>query len=91
MEDFSPDTGEEEFPRLSLRDDDDRLVNHASYLKKMYLLVSLVLKICGGAIGLLKLLYNSEICFISFLLNTKSKSKEVIICFTFKPLYLDHQ
>lgn len=48
MEDFSPDTGEEEFPRLSLRDDDDRLVNHASYLKKIYLLVSLVLKICGG-------------------------------------------
>lgn len=48
MEDFSPDTGEEEFPRLSLRDDDDKLVNHASCLKKMYLLVSLVLKICGG-------------------------------------------
>lgn len=44
---FSPDPGEKESPRLSLRDDDDRLGKHGSYLKKMHFYVSLVLKSCG--------------------------------------------
>lgn len=34
MDAFSPDPGEKESPRLSLRDDDDRLVNHGSCLKR---------------------------------------------------------
>ena len=34
MDAFPPDSGEKESPRLSLRDDDDKLVKHGSCLKK---------------------------------------------------------
>lgn len=82
MEAFSSDPSEKESLRFSLTDDDGILVNCGSYLKKLCKFSSQDL---WRAIAVLRLLHNSEICIISFLLkHHRVKSKEVIIYFTFK-------